>query len=874
MLPQIWGRLYFRRFFRFSRRPVRQRRTGLLLRLEHLESRDVPSFVHPTYILLPRGGGVHHFGSPGPTGTTPTQIRHAYGFDQISFNNGNVPGDGTGTTIAIVDAFDDPRIANDLHQFDLQFGLPDPTFTKVNQSGGNTPPPPNGGWASEIALDVEWAHAIAPGAGILLVEANDNSFTNLLAAVSFAAAQPGVVAVSMSWGGGEFSGETGFDNTFHTPTGHSGVTFVASSGDSGAPPIYPAISPNVLSAGGTHLSLDANGNIISESGWSGSGGGISGFEAQPNYQHGVVTQSSTQRTNPDVAYDSDPNTGFPVYDTFNNPVPAPWSQFGGTSDAAPQWSALIAIADQGRALAGAPALDGPSQTLPMLYSISTADYHDITTGSSNGTPTYFAGPGYDLVTGRGSPRANLIVNDLIGQSQWKFIGGTWTQNGGTLSQTSTGPADVRKAEFIAQSFPPNVEIDARVRVDTWVNGDYARAGVGLYTDTTTGDGYNLVFHNNTGSGGTVQFLDDHVTWGNAYAFSWNVGTLYDFKLRMDSGVLYGKVWQDGTPEPTTWQFTQAGWTDRSSSGAPALNGGAGGAGNATATFDQISVFTPPAAPIGLTAMAVSSSQINLSWTTYAGATGYKIQRSGDGVHNWTQIATVTGTTFQDTGLASSTTYFYRIAAVTPTADSLYSAVVSATTLTGGGVLFSDNFNGPSLNPAWQLVGGNWVQANGVLSQNSTANGDPRKAVVTGQTFPPNVEIDAKVRVDSWTDGDYARAGVALYTNPNTGEGYNLVFHGGSGAGGSVQFLDDHVTWGNAYAFNWTVGVWYDFKLKMDSGVLYGKVWQDGTPEPINWQFSQAGWTDRSSSGGPALNGGDTGAGSSTASFDDVVVQAI
>src|SRR5262249_20652359 len=157
-----------------------------------------------------------------------SQIRHAYGFDQITFPGG-VVGDGSGTTIAIVDAFDDPNIASDLHQFNLLYNLPDSTFTKVNQRGGTSLPRANRGWAGEIALDVEWAHAIAPGASILLVEADDSSLTNLNAAVAFAARQPGVVAVSMSWGGNEFSGETGYDSTYLTPNGHAGVTFVNAS---------------------------------------------------------------------------------------------------------------------------------------------------------------------------------------------------------------------------------------------------------------------------------------------------------------------------------------------------------------------------------------------------------------------------------------------------------------------------------------------------------------------------------------------------------------------------------------------------------------------------------------------------------------------
>src|SRR5262249_49324099 len=146
--------------------------------------------------------------------------------------------------------------------------------------------------------------------------------------------------------------------------------------------------------------------------------------------------------------------------------------------------------------------------------------------------------------------------------------------------------DVRKAEYTGASVGPNVEIDARVRVDSWDNGDYARAGVGLYTDPVMGEGYNLVFHNGTGCARTVQFLDDHIRWGNAYSFTWSVGTWYNFKLKMENGVLYGKVWQDGTDEPSAWQFTQSGWTTRSG-GDPALNGGAAQSNNgaSTVSFD-------------------------------------------------------------------------------------------------------------------------------------------------------------------------------------------------------------------------------------------------------------------------------------------------
>lgn len=367
--------------------------------------------AHPMYI---DSTAASPLATVGPSGYTPAQIRQAYGFNSITFANGAVTGDGSGTTIAIVDAYDDPNIANDLHQFDLQFGLSDPVFTKVNQNGGSSMPAADAGWAGEIALDVEWAHAIAPKAKILLVEASDSSLANLMAAVNYARNAPGVVAVSMSWGSSEFSGEKNYDSSFTTPAGHAGVTFLASSGDAGAPVGFPAISPNVVGVGGTTLNVSATGTYGSESGWSGSGGGVSAYESQPNFQKGTVTQSSTKRTSPDVAYDSDPNTGFPVYDSYGNTAARPWSQVGGTSAAAPQWAGLVAIADQGRALAGLGSLDGATQTLPKIYSMARSDFHDVSSGTSTGRPNYTATTGYDLVTGRGTPVANLVVNDLIG----------------------------------------------------------------------------------------------------------------------------------------------------------------------------------------------------------------------------------------------------------------------------------------------------------------------------------------------------------------------------------------------------------------------------------------------------------------------------
>lgn len=337
--------------------------------------------------------------TPASAPYTPAQVRHAYGIDQLSQT-------GAGQTIAIVDAYDDPTIASDLATFDQQFGLPAADFTKVVPSTGT--PAYNQGWAGEIALDVEWAHVVAPGAKILLVEAASSSMTDLLSAVDYAVSA-GAKQVSMSWGGGEFSGMSTYDAHFK----HPGVTFLASTGDNGAAVDYPAASPYVTAVGGTSLQIDASGNRLGETAWSGSGGGTSTIVVRPSYQTGFQAQG--YRGVPDVAYNADPNTGYFVYDSSAGGT---WWQVGGTSAAAPQWAGLAALANQGRA-AGKASLGsgytfGTNQVLYKLaggtsYTNARGDFVDITSGSNG----FSASTGYDVVTGLGSPAANRIVPDLI-----------------------------------------------------------------------------------------------------------------------------------------------------------------------------------------------------------------------------------------------------------------------------------------------------------------------------------------------------------------------------------------------------------------------------------------------------------------------------
>jgi hypothetical protein len=370
------------------------------LRFEALEPRAMLS-ASPSPDSLICHPNLSHFDAAGPAGLSPAQVLHAYGFDQVTWR-------GFGETIAIVDACDDPTVAADLHAFDLQFGLADPKLTVSKMSMYGMTPTYDPLWAMEISLDVEWAHAIAPKANILLVEAPVASLGSLISAVDYARRQPGVNVVSMSWGGPEFSTEGYYDSYFTTPAGHGNVTFVASSGDSGAPASWPSIARNVLAVGGTTLSLGANNTYGGEAAWSGSGGGYSPYETEPGYQLGV--QNTGFRSNPDVAYDA---TGFSIYDS------GAWLTVGGTSAGAPQWAGLIARVNQARVARGKSRLNSAPQA---IYCLPKAAFHDITVGSNG----YAAGVGYDPVTGRGSPTAQFVIRDLIAYKQPAIVAASAT----------------------------------------------------------------------------------------------------------------------------------------------------------------------------------------------------------------------------------------------------------------------------------------------------------------------------------------------------------------------------------------------------------------------------------------------------------------
>jgi Ca2+-binding RTX toxin-like protein len=311
--------------------------------------------------------------------------------------------------------------------------------------------------ALELEADVQWAHALAPGANIMLVGATDYTLPNIAAAAQWAASQPGVSVVSMSLSAG-VEGLNPIDHaTYDSAFSHPGVTFVASAGDTTywtdsngnqQPWIeYPAELPNVLAVGGTALQ-NPNDTTSTEVVWNNppgsnnnlptgsTSGGASPTVPVPAWQQDILPPGSsglTGRGVPDVAYLA---TTYAVVDSFDYNGNSPWISFGGTSAGAPQWAALMAIVNQGRAveMPDRGTLNGINPTVPMLYALPSTDFNDITQG---GNGLYNAGFGWDLVTGLGTPHADLIAGDLTNPHESQVVNGTLivnsTQDGDAVS---------------------------------------------------------------------------------------------------------------------------------------------------------------------------------------------------------------------------------------------------------------------------------------------------------------------------------------------------------------------------------------------------------------------------------------------------------
>ena len=377
--------------------------------------------------------------SSGVVGLTPTQVRTAYGFGDLS--NANFINRGRGQTIYIVDAFTGVDVRGDLDVFSSQFGLPLTNlgnFRIVNANSGGLSPAVDAVWAAEIALDLQWAHAIAPMANLVLVQADTAFPQDMLRAVQLASrmsesSNGGVV--SMSFGTVRREAERDpFNLNFETVFKSSPrTTFVAAAGDN--PGVsYPASSPNVLSVGGTRLYVDSIGNQIApEEAWGMTGGGTSGLFAAPTYQSNV---SIGNRVGPDVGYNADPDSGVAVYNSTGISQLAGWMPggVGGTSAGAPQWAALIALANNQRVQTGRITLGG--RVNATIYQIAQSSggqaFNDITTGGPVGQ---LARAGFDLSTGWGTPRATELIG-LLSNTSTPFLS-TPIKWKGTMIQSSS-----------------------------------------------------------------------------------------------------------------------------------------------------------------------------------------------------------------------------------------------------------------------------------------------------------------------------------------------------------------------------------------------------------------------------------------------------
>jgi hypothetical protein len=397
---------------------------------------------------------------------------------------------GSGKTVAIVDAYDDPNAASDLSTYRSNFGLPACTtangcFTKVNQNGAASPlPAANAGWSSEIMLDLEMVSAICPNCHILLVEANSPTTANLGTAVNTAVSK-GAVAVSNSYGGSESSNEASFDNSYYK---HPGVAIVASSGDGGYTREYPAASPWVTAVGGTNLTRASNTRGWTESVWStssteGAGSGCSAYETKPSFQ---TDTGCAKRTIADVSAVADPATGVAVYDSYGS---GGWTVFGGTSVASPIIGAMYALATS------------PAPTaFPNSYPYADpSDLWDVTTGhTATCSPAYLCTGevGYDGPTGLGTPNGAAA-----------------------FGPASTGPSD-----FSVSVNPTNVSVaagsNATATVSTTVTSgsseSVALSASGLPSGVTASFNPSLV---NSGSSSTLTFTASSSTTPGNYGIT-------------------------------------------------------------------------------------------------------------------------------------------------------------------------------------------------------------------------------------------------------------------------------------------------------------------------------------------------------------------
>ncbi len=394
---------------------------------------------------------------------TPAQIRAAYGLPVLPASTATLSAAdaatfGAGQTIYVIDAYDHPNAFGDLGKFSAKFGLPACTnvaltttsalplaqapstctfsvaYTDSKAALNAAAPAYNADWIAEIALDVQWAHAIAPLARIVLIEASDANSNTLLGGVALANKMGGGV-VSMSFGAPEGSWVKGTDASFTA----AGMTYIASAGDGGAQALWPAVSPSVLAVGGTSLQWSGSGTRY-EAAWASSGGGVSAYEALPAWQSGTVVPgvgAASMRTVSDVAFNANPTTGQYVALTAKGSATTAWNAYGGTSIGAPQWAGLVAVANARRVAASQALLGDFHATLYKTIAASAttyaADFADIVDGSDGSCASCVAATGFDTVTGWGTPNAAALLTTLVGSTTAAATSATPVVPGGAFS---------------------------------------------------------------------------------------------------------------------------------------------------------------------------------------------------------------------------------------------------------------------------------------------------------------------------------------------------------------------------------------------------------------------------------------------------------
>lgn len=450
--------------------------TGMTARMHGLQSRGL-TLDRLRAAQTDNAGNATPMSSSGVTTYTPAQIRAAYGMAPLPANGTSLSASqaaalGAGQTIYIIDAYHDPNVTAELAAFNQSFGLPTCStlsiasnaslplssasktacqlavvYANANSAMTSSAPAYDAGWATEITLDVQWAHATAPLARIVLIEATDPSTNALLAAVNVANAMgPGVV--SMSFGAPEFSQSNSYDGSFSV----ANMTYLAATGDSGTGVQWPSVSGKVVAVGGTTLSNVTAGSR-QETAWSDTGGGISAYVSTPSYQNNAVpgVGSLAHRAVADVAFNADPNTGQYLAVMASGASSVSWVSAGGTSLATPQWAGLVAVANAQRQLNGQSMLGDPHAVLYAQIGTSSAsyagDFYDITSGSDGGCASCSAHAGYDEPTGLGSPKVSALLSQLVQST------GTNAINGNAPVVT---PAAIAGTAGVALSFTANV----------------------------------------------------------------------------------------------------------------------------------------------------------------------------------------------------------------------------------------------------------------------------------------------------------------------------------------------------------------------------------------------------------------------------------